>query len=111
MKTIMSARTLLAAGTMLTMSVCASAQKQAPPQGSAPKPFTVPAHETYLLPNGMKVTLVPYGNLPKVTVSAVVNAGNLNESATRRRCSSSTSMKASVQQSRCSSITLPRSGL
>ena len=81
MKTIMSARTLLAAGTMLTMSVCASAQKQAPPQGSAPKPFTVPAHETYSLPNGMKVTLVPYGNLPKVTVSAVVNAGNLNEPA------------------------------
>ena len=77
----MRARTLLAAGTMLTMSVCASAQKQAPPQGSAPKPFTVPAHETYSLPNGMKVTLVPYGNLPKVTVSAVVNAGNLNEPA------------------------------
>jgi zinc protease len=81
MKTIMSAKTLLATGAMLTMSVCASAQKQAPPQGSAPKPFTLPAHETYSLANGMKVTLVPYGNLPKVTVSAVVNAGNLNEPA------------------------------
>jgi len=81
MKNIMNAKTLLVVGTMLTMSVCASAQKQVPPQGSAPKPFTVPAHETYSLPNGVKVTLVPYGNLPKVTVSAVVNAGNLNEPA------------------------------
>src|SRR5260221_4449909 len=81
MKTSTRAKPLLAVGMMLTMSVCASAQKQAPPQGSAPKPFTVPAHETYSMPNGMKVTLVPYGNLPKVTVSAVVNAGNLNEPA------------------------------
>lgn len=75
------AKALLVAGTMLLAAICANAQKQAPPQGSAPKPFTVPAHETYSLPNGMKVTLVPYGNLPKVTVSVVVNAGNLNEPA------------------------------
>jgi zinc protease len=54
-------------------------QKQAPPAGGPPKPFTVPAHESYNLPNGMKVTLVPYGNLPKVTMSLVVRTGNLNE--------------------------------
>ena len=56
-------------------------QKQAPPAGGPPKPFTVPAHETYVLANGMKVTLVPYGNLPKVTLSLVVRTGNLNEPA------------------------------
>ena len=56
-----------------------SQQKQAPPAGGPPKPFTVPANETYSLPNGMKVTLVPYGNLPKVTLSLVVRTGNLNE--------------------------------
>jgi len=54
-------------------------QKQTPPAGGPPKPFTVPAHERYELPNGMKVTLVPYGNLPKVTLSLVVRTGNLNE--------------------------------
>ena len=54
-------------------------QKQAPPPGGPPRPFNVPAHETYTLPNGMKVTLVPYGNVPKVTLSLVVRAGNLNE--------------------------------
>ena len=56
-------------------------QKQTPPAGGPPKPFTVPAHETYTLANGMKVTLVPYGNLPKVTLSLVVRTGNLNEPA------------------------------
>lgn len=81
MKNKYSVKTLLAVGTILLMAMVAGAQKQAPPQGSAPKPFTVPAHETYSLPNGMKVTLVPYGNIPKVTVSLVVNTGNLNEPA------------------------------
>ena len=38
-----------------------SAQKQTPPEGGPAKAFTVPAHETYTLPNGLKVTLVPYG--------------------------------------------------
>jgi predicted Zn-dependent peptidase len=56
-------------------------EKQTPPAGGPPKPFTVPAHETYALPNGMKVTLVPYGNLPKVTLSLVIRTGNLNEPA------------------------------
>lgn len=59
----------------------ARAQKQSPPAGGPAKPFTVPAHTSYALPNGMKVTLVPYGNLPKVTVHLVVRAGNINEPA------------------------------
>jgi zinc protease len=54
-------------------------EKQTPPAGGPPKPFNVPAHESYALPNGMKVTLVPYGNLPKVTLSLVVRSGNLND--------------------------------
>jgi predicted Zn-dependent peptidase len=57
----------------------APSQKQTPPAGGAPKPFNVPAHESYTLPNGMRVTLVPYGNIPKVAVSLAVRAGNLNE--------------------------------
>src|SRR3984893_2338421 len=57
----------------------APSQKQTPPAGGAPKPFNVPEHESYRLPNGMRVTLVPYGNIPKVAVSLAVRAGNLNE--------------------------------
>lgn len=56
-----------------------ASKKETPPQGGPPKAFTVPAHETYTLPNGMQVTLVRYGNLPKVTVSLAIRAGNINE--------------------------------
>ncbi len=55
------------------------AQKQAPPAGGPPKPFKVPAHEAFALPNGMQVTLVPYGTTPKVYVAAMVRAGNIDE--------------------------------
>ena len=54
-------------------------QKQTPPAGGPPKAFTLPAHETYTLANGMKVTLVPYGNIPKVSVSLALRTGSLNE--------------------------------
>jgi zinc protease len=67
---------------LVGMMVAASsglAQKQTPPAGGPPKPFTVPAHESYALPNGMKVTLVPYGNIPKMSISLVLRTGNINE--------------------------------
>jgi predicted Zn-dependent peptidase len=71
----------VAAAFALSMAPTFAQQKQTPPPGGPPKPFTVPAHEAYTLPNGMKVTLVPYGNLPKVTLSLVLRTGNLNEPA------------------------------
>lgn len=61
----------------------ALAQKQAPPEGGAPKAFTVPANETYTLPNGLKVTLVPYGIIPKAAISLAVDAGEINEGSGR----------------------------
>jgi zinc protease len=70
-----------AATIALCISPLAAQEKQAPPAGGPPKPFNVPAHESYALPNGMRVTLVPYGNLPKVTLSLVIRTGNLNEPA------------------------------
>jgi len=69
---------LVLAGMMLVI-VPAKAQKQTPPEGAPAKPFNLPANETYALPNGMKVTLVPYGIIPKATVSVAVDAGRLNE--------------------------------
>lgn len=66
-------------GCMAILAGAAQAQKQAPPAGGPPKPFTLPAHDSYALGNGMKVTLVPYGNIPKVTLSLVLRAGNINE--------------------------------
>src|ERR1700745_1756989 len=81
MKAIATVTAAFAATFTLCAVPCFAQQKQTPPAGGPPKPFTVPAHETYQLPNGMKVTLVPYGNLPKVTLRLVVRSGNLNEPA------------------------------
>jgi zinc protease len=60
------------------------AQKETPPAGGQPKPFVFPKQETYTLDNGMKVTLVQYGSIPKVAMQAVVRAGALNERSDQR---------------------------
>jgi len=59
------------------------AQKQPPPEGGPAKPFSVPANESYTLPNGMKVTLAPYGIIPKATLSLAVYAGGIDEGSAR----------------------------
>jgi len=63
----------------LTLAVATLAAKQSPPAGGPPKPFKVPPHEDFTLPNGMKVTLVSYGDVPEVTVDVIVRSGTLNE--------------------------------
>ncbi|HEX8301918.1 pitrilysin family protein [Sphingomonas sp.] len=64
----------------LAAAVPALAQDFPPaPPIADPKPFRLPATETYALPNGMRVTLVPYGVAPKVVVSLRVRAGNVND--------------------------------
>jgi len=81
MKTIMRNASLLVMATGLISLAPAQAQKQTPPEGGPAKAFSVPANETYTLGNGMKVTLVPYGIIPKVTVSAAIDAGSINEAS------------------------------
>jgi len=76
---IHSKRLLLVLCAAALTATAAHGQKQASPAGGPPKAFTLAAHETYSLPNGMKVTLVPYGNIPKVSVSLALRTGNLNE--------------------------------
>ena len=56
-----------------------TARKETPPEGGRPKPFTLPKRETFKLSNGMRVTLVPYGAIPKVTVRAVIRTGNIDD--------------------------------
>jgi predicted Zn-dependent peptidase len=55
--------------------------KEKPPAGGAPKPFAVPARQTFTLKNGMKVSLVEYGSMPVAALSARVAFGNANEGA------------------------------
>ena len=53
--------------------------KQTPPEGGTPKDFKLPAKQQFKLENGLKVTMVPFGKIPKATISARVMVGNLNE--------------------------------
>lgn len=66
---------------VLNIAFCAvlTAQKQTPPEGGTPKNFTIPEKTTVALDNGLTLVMVPYGTLPKVTVSAVVKTGNIHE--------------------------------
>jgi zinc protease len=55
--------------------------KQSPPAAGKPKDFTVPKPTTLTLENGLGVTLVQYGTVPKVTVNLAVRTGNVDEKA------------------------------
>ncbi len=72
------------AGILLLTSVTSFAQKETPPSGGQPKPFVFPKQDTYTLDNGMRVTLVEYGSIPKVAMQAIVRAGSLNETRETR---------------------------
>jgi len=57
----------------------AAAASEAPPAPGAPRGFSIPAKDTVQLANGLSVTFIDYGSVPKVTVLAVVRTGNLDE--------------------------------
>ena len=49
------------------------------PAAGMPKPFKVPAAESFTLRNGMKVNLIRYGKIPNAVVTLRVYAGGLNQ--------------------------------
>jgi len=55
--------------------------KETPPPGGTPRDFALPAKEEFVLPNGLKAKLVPYGQVPKVTMMVAIQAGNVHEAA------------------------------
>jgi len=59
----------------------AAPARQSPPKPGVAKNFTVPASQRFTLPNGLPVTLVPFGTVPKVRLQLVVEAGNVHEAA------------------------------
>jgi predicted Zn-dependent peptidase len=74
----------LGAAALLLAPVAAPAQSYPPmPSAGTPKPFSVPTSETFTLPNGLQVTLIPYGKVPKATISLRTYAGGLNEGDNR----------------------------
>lgn len=53
----------------------------APPAPAAPRPFALPQLTEFTLPNGMKVTMAQHGNVPKVSIAAMVRTGNIDDGA------------------------------
>ena len=53
--------------------------RETPPPGGPPKDFALPERDVRQLDNGLKITAVQFGAVPKATISVIVNAGNLNE--------------------------------
>lgn len=64
---------------VMAAAMPSAAQREAPPPAGPPVSFELPEKRELTLPNGMAVTLVQYGTLPKVDVELVVRAGNVNE--------------------------------
>jgi predicted Zn-dependent peptidase len=55
------------------------AQVQTPPPGGKAKDFKLSEKKTQAYPNGLRTTLVHYGDVPKVTISLIIKAGQVHE--------------------------------
>jgi predicted Zn-dependent peptidase len=64
---------------VFSYSCIVSAQNQEMPAPGKPRDFNLPPVNSFTLDNGLKVTLVRYGDIPKATVRLIVRSGNLNE--------------------------------
>ncbi|NNF15160.1 MAG: insulinase family protein [Gammaproteobacteria bacterium] len=53
--------------------------QQTPPPGGPPRNFELPEFQRHTLDNGLQITLVPFGKIPKITIVVDVRTGNANE--------------------------------
>jgi zinc protease len=78
-------RALVFCGLAALSSSSAALAQQAfpsePPKPSEPRDFKVPEPRRFTLDNGLQVSLVQWGTMPKVRVSLVVRSGNAFEAA------------------------------
>ena len=72
---------LLAATAFFALPAPAAVDLSKVPAVGTPKDFVLPARETITLPNGLKVSFIPFGTLPKVTLVASVRTGNIDDGA------------------------------
>ncbi len=73
--------TVLAASCVAASALAQSPAKETPPAPAPPRDFALPAPKQFTLDNGLRVTLVNYGNTPKVDLGLFVAAGNSYETA------------------------------
>src|SRR5215211_7164841 len=75
----MRKKNYIVAALSLVLMQPAFTQKQTPPAGGTAKDFKLSAKKVQTYANGLKSVVVPYGELPKVTVSLIVKTGNVHE--------------------------------
>jgi predicted Zn-dependent peptidase len=61
------------------LSSSVAAQKQQPPAPGTPKDFALTPRRSFTLPNGMRVSMVPFGTVPKIFVRLGVRTGHVSE--------------------------------
>jgi zinc protease len=64
---------------LVVLTHAAIGQKQSPPAGGKAKDFKLSEKNIQTYSNGLKSTIVHYGNLPKATISLVIKTGNIHE--------------------------------
>jgi predicted Zn-dependent peptidase len=77
----MNRLTALLGGLAFVAGTGTAIAQETPPPGGQPKDFQLAEATEYELPNGLGVTMVPYGSMPKTAVQLVIRAGNIDESA------------------------------
>jgi zinc protease len=55
--------------------------RETPPPIGTPRDFRLPQTREFTLSNGLQVTLVPFGRVPKATIRLAVRTGNIDEKA------------------------------
>jgi predicted Zn-dependent peptidase len=70
---------LVAAFACLIAAPALGQTRESPPQPGAPHEFRLPAKDTLHLDNGLALTFIDYGSVPKMTVLTVVRTGNIDE--------------------------------
>jgi predicted Zn-dependent peptidase len=67
------------AALLLALAAAAAGAREQPPVPGEPRDFQLPSRETLELDNGLSLTFIDYGTVPKVTVLAVVRTGNIDD--------------------------------
>jgi predicted Zn-dependent peptidase len=63
----------------LSAVAAVAAERELPPEPGTPHEFRLPAKETLELSNGLSMTFIDYGSVPKTTILAAVRTGNIDE--------------------------------
>lgn len=78
-KTLRSLALLTLGVSTLSAQDTTARRRETPPPAGPAKNFRVPARRTFALPNGLQVTLVPFGRVPKVAFELQIRTGIIDQ--------------------------------